>query len=171
MKSVITLCLAITLSLGFSGSVKATNGPAALWVNSASTTPTHWNVEVGTLIEAQIRGVELQPLPATIPIWIKSSYTGNIQLVGYRLVDTQDYAFSYTPPVTAAGVQGACATSIVSYGTVGHNVSNDLIDDHLLNDSSRAASGFRYMYLGGVMDCHPTPVLPHTWGQVKALYR
>lgn len=169
MKSRLVLSIAwLSLSLT---AAQAANGPGALWVAGASTTPTHWNIPATGTTCAEIRGVEA-PLSATLTVWIKSTEMGNAQLLATRIGLTNNYAFCYTPPVWDGGVIGACSTTIVSYGTIGHNTSNDLIDDGILNGSAHAACGLRFIdAVGRPIECTPLPVVSPNWGRVKTLYR
>ncbi len=164
MKKIVGLVLCLGFCLGLMTTAQAANGPAALWVADVSSTPTHWNIETSATITAEVRGVEITPLQPTIPVWVKSSDFGNQELLAYRIGATNNYSFTYKPP------DNACNTTVVAYGTIGHNASNDLIDDDLLNNSSSAAAGFRFLYLGAPLDCHPLPIKPITWGALKARY-
>ncbi len=150
-------------------------GAGSLFVAGATHTPTHWNVVLGTTITAEIRGVSTaevgSPLPATITVWVKSSKYGNAMLTATRIDSSNDYTFTYTPPTVATVGFDACGTTIVSYGVVGLNTNNDLLDDGLQNGSTNAACGFRFVNAQGEpLDC-TLGVNGAAWGDVKRLYR
>lgn len=150
----------------------ATNGPAALWVVAATHTPTHWNIPVAGTTCAELRGVTLEPLPPVLTVWVKSSEFDNTELIATRIGSTNDYAFCYFPPASGEGVIGACGTTIVAYGELGHNACNDLIDDGVLNGSAQAAAGFRFLDASSrPVDCTPLAVQSASWGNVKTLYQ
>jgi hypothetical protein len=148
----------------------ADNGQASLFVAGASHTPTHWNIPILTPITAELRGVSTMevgdPLPATLTVWVKSTYFGNTMLTATRIDDTSDYTFDYTAP------EEACFTSIVSYYDIGLNANNDLADDGIRNGSGISASGFRYVDdMGLLIDCEPVGTEARSWGTIKGMYR
>ena len=153
-----------------SSPASADNGQAALFVAGASSTPTHWNIPILTSITAELRGVSTEevgdPLPATVTVWVKSTYFGNTMLTATRIDDTSDYTFDYTAP------EEACFTSVVSYYDIGLNANNDIADDGLLNGSGISASGFRYLDdMGLLIDCVPIGTEVRSWGTIKGMYR
>lgn len=171
--------LGLTLAIGSvlaSSTAFAQIGAGSLVVSGATSTPTHWNIPIGVPTTAQICGVTTaeagDPLPLTIPVWVKSSYFGNTMLTA-TWVGGDCYEFTYTPPALANGDgYDACNTTIVSYVTVGLNSNNDYCDDGLDNGSQNAAAGFRFVDASGVpIDCVPVGVETGPWSQVKGLYR
>jgi hypothetical protein len=152
------------------------NGAGSLFVSGASHTPTHWNIEVGVAVKAEIHGVDPSEvggsLPATLDVWVKSSVFGNTQLTATQIGTSSDYTFTYTPPAVAIGdPQDACGTTIVAYYEVGQNANNDYCDDDLKNGSTNAASGFRYYDSNGsLIDC-TVGVEQSRWDRMKSLYR
>lgn len=155
----------------------AANGAGSLYVAGATSNPTHWDIPIGVPTVAEIRGVSTSevgnPLPATIPVIVKSSDFNNITVTGTRIGLTNDYTFTFTPPATANGDKfDACNTGIVAYQTSGNNSNNDLIDDGLLNGSSSAAAGFRYTNANNEpLPCEFVGVEPAPWTGFKSLYR
>jgi hypothetical protein len=158
------------------GSAEAVNGPGALFVAGATSTPTHYNIPIGVPTAAEIRGVGSEvgsPLPATISVIIKSSSFGNATVTANRIGSTNNYAFTYTPPAIGSGSQfDACETTIVAYVSNAQNTSNDWIDDAVLNGSGTAAAGFRFVDAQGVLiPCPVVGVEPATWSVAKQLYQ
>lgn len=170
-----TLCVAAVL--GLATAAMAVTGDGSLYVAGATTTPTHWNVQIGVPVVVEIRNIPAQELggsyPPTIVVWVKSSYFGNTQLVATRIGLTSDYTFTYTPPAKAIGDSfDACGTTIVAYQTLGRNANNDYCDDGMANGSWDAASGLRFVDTNGMpLECMPVPTDPSTWTNVKGLFR
>jgi hypothetical protein len=152
-------------------------GAGSLYVAGATSTPTHWNIEIGVPTVAEIQGVPTSeagdPLPATIDVFVKSSLFGNTTVTGTRIGMTSDYSFTYTPPAIANGDGfDACSTVIVAYITSGNNSNNDLIDDGLQNGSTDASAGFRFVDANGdPIPCQSVGVESTPWTGFKSLYR
>jgi hypothetical protein len=167
---------ALVLGIVVASSALAVNGPGSLYVAGASTTPTHFNIQIGVETCGEIRGVGSEvgdPLPPTITVIIKSTFFGNTYLVGTQIGATNNYSFCYTPPAVANGDDfDACATTIVAYVTEGQNSNNDLIDDGLQNGSDNTAAGLRFVDANGdPIDCIKVGVERAPWSGVKSLYR
>jgi hypothetical protein len=152
-------------------------GAGSLFVAGATSTPTHWNIQIGVPTVAEIQGVPTSeagdPLPATIDVIIKSSDFGNVTVIGTRIGMTSNYSFTYTPPAIANGDEfDACNTTIVAYITNGNNSNNDLIDDGLQNGSTNASAGFRFVDANGdPIECVVLGVESTPWTGFKSLYR
>jgi len=169
----------IKRSIGASAMVLALLAPAPSWgaigaasleVMGASSTPTHWDVPLGVETMAILWGVSVRevgnPLPPTIPVWIKSSDGENTMVVADRIADTNDYRFSYLPP------GDACGSTIVAYTTNALSANNDLADDGVRNGSGRSASGIRFVDTQGEpLLCVITARTASSWGRVKSAYR
>ena len=170
-----TLCVAAVL--GLATAAMAVTGDGSLVVPGATYTPTHFNVQIGVPVVVEIRNIPVHELggsyPATLDVWVKSSYFGNTLLVATRIGLTSDYTFTYTPPAKANGdAFDACGTTIVAYKTIGRNANNDYCDDGMINGTWDAASGLRFVDAFGVpLECMPVPTDPSTWGTVKGLFR
>jgi hypothetical protein len=173
---VATLTLVAAL-LAFANLAWAANGAGSLIVTGANSTPTHWDIPIGVPTTAQICGVTTgeagNPLPATIPVIVKSSTFGNTNLVGTRVGNTDCYEFTYTPPAVANGDDfDACNTTIVAYLSNGNNSNNDICDDGLDNGSGNAACGFRFVDSAGTpIDCIDLGVEAKPWSGVKRLFQ
>ena len=143
-------------------------GTGSLFVAGATHTPTHWNVQFGSPIMAEIHGVSSSdvgsPLPPTIVVFVKSSALGNFQLTAARIGATNDYAFTYTPT-------NPCGTTVVAYTRLGLNTNNDMLDDGQQNGSRKAAAGFRFVDANGDLPDCPLSVEPSSWGLIKVRYR
>ena len=170
--------LGLGLAMGFlaSSAAEAQIGAGSVIVAGATSTPTHWNIPIGVPTTAQICGVTTAeaggPLPATLSVWVKSSFFGNTMLTA-TWVGGDCYEFTYTPPALANGDGlNACNTTIVSYVTVGLNANNDVCDDGVDNGSGTAASGFRFVDAFGVpIECPVVGVEDAPWSLIKGLYR
>jgi len=151
-------------------------GAGPLIVSGANSTPTHWDIPIGVPTTAQICGVTTgetgDPLPATIQVWVKTSFFGNTQLTATQMRSSGCYEFTYTPPARANNDDfDACNTSIVAYISIVHNANNDIADDGIDNGSGNATSGFRFVDWNGVpIDC-PLGVAPAAWSILMELYR
>src|SRR5262249_23228517 len=135
-----------------------------------TTTPTHWNIQVGVTTKVEIHGVLASEvggsLPATLTVYVKSSVFGNTVLTATQLGASGDYTFDYTAP------SNACGTTIVSYFELGQNTNNDLCDDGLKNGSANAASGLRFLNAqGNPISCEPLGTESTTWGHLKTMYQ
>lgn len=170
-----TLCVAAVV--GLASAVMAVTGDGSLVVPGATNTPTHFNVSIGVPIVCEIRNIPAHELggsyPATLDVWVKSSYYGNTQYVATRIGLTSNYTFTVTLPAIANGdAFNACGTTIVAYKTLGRNANNDWCDDGVINGSFDAASGLRPVdSFGAPLECTPVPVEPSTWSTVKDLFK
>ena len=162
------LFLSIAL-LSLAPTAQATIGAASLYVAGVTTTPTHFNIPTQTPITVSLCGVtEAEvggPLPATLPVFVKSSDFGNAAVTADRVGDSDCYEFSYTAPIHA------CNTTIVAYISGGHHANNDLADDGLANGSGSSASGLRFLDGDGEPIGCSVPTERSSWGVVKQLYR
>lgn len=174
-RSMVAIALTATL-LSIAPAAQAANGAGSLIVDGASSTPTHWNIQIGVPTTARICGVTTaeagDPLPATIPVIIKSTTFGNTTVTGTQIGTSDCYEFTYTPPAVANGDDfDACATVIVAYIVNGLNSNNDIIDDGIANGSGTSAAGFRFVDANGdPIDCIELGVQSLPWSGVKRLF-
>lgn len=171
----LALGLYVVLALGWTAPGWAINGQGSLIVFGAEHTPTHWDIGIGVPVGAEIHGVDPGEvggsLPATLTIWVKSTFFGNTMLIANRIGLTNDYAFTYTAPAIAHGDNfDACSTTIVSYYEFGLNANNDYADDGTKNGSGISASGLRYVDDAVPLECEPVSLDASTWSGVKALF-
>ena len=84
------LCAAMVLSWAAAG--WAVNGAGSLIVAGAPHTPTHWDVQIGLPVTAEIHGVDPAEvggsLPATLTVWVKSTFFGNTMLTQASLFES-----------------------------------------------------------------------------------
>jgi hypothetical protein len=179
MKSLVVKLACIALLLGgtlVSTPASSDTGAGSLVVAGATSTPTHWDIPIGVPTIAQICGVTTaeagDPLPATLTVWVKSSFLGNTQLTA-NWIGGDCYEFIYTPPSVANGDGiDACETTVVAYVHVGLNANNDICDDGIDNDSHNAACGLRFVdEHGDPIICSVLGVEARPWSLIKELYR
>ena len=147
-----TLLIGMMVVLTFSTAL-ANIGPGSL---SAPLTPhnrTHYKLQVGTCVTAQIIGATDLPVGTTsVDVYIKSSTLGNTTVVGS--VSGTTITFNYCAPVSG------CLTTNVAYGDLGNTANNDIIADGVKDgkagrSSQLATAGFAFTDAAGnvVQNC------------------
>ena len=137
-------------------------------------------LQIGVAYNVSILNVSLtevgDPVPETIPVWVKSSFFGNSMQTATRRPPGLDYWFVYTPPAIAAGGEfDACGWAIVSYGNGpegGYDARSLCFGPGWWCLAYPWVGELRFVDASGVeIPCPPTAVEDAPWSMIKKLYR
>jgi hypothetical protein len=127
-------------------------------------------LQIGVTYVVTIEGVSStevgNPAPATIPVWVKSSFGNTMHTATLR---GSYCGFRYTPSAIA------CGTAIVSYGNGpegGYDARALCWGPEWACDISLAPGRLRYVNNSGAeIPCPPTAVEDAPWSSIKKLYQ